>query len=84
MKNVMRTLAASGEFIIWQDLSGSILMNGHQFESAVDAARSVRDYPEVCADLMQQVFEKLDGYVDGETATAHLKAEVDPLSGETL
>jgi hypothetical protein len=64
----MRTLASFDGYEIKQDINGSITLNGRQFDSAMDAARSVRDNPELCAALIKQVLSVNDSHVDGLTA----------------
>lgn len=55
---MMRTIAKVEGFEITQDMQGSIFLNGRQFESAMDAARSVRDHLDICGELVKQVLEK--------------------------
>lgn len=64
----MRTIASKDGFEIKQDINGSISLNGRQFESAMDAARSVRDNPELCAALIKQVLDANSAHVDGPLA----------------
>lgn len=64
----MRIIATFDGYEIKQDLQGSITLNGRCFDSAVDAARSVRDNPELCTALMKQVLAANDTHVDGPLA----------------
>lgn len=64
----MRTIASIEGFEIKQDMAGSITLNGRQYDSAMDAARSVRDNPELCAALIKQVLACNDAHIDGPQA----------------
>lgn len=64
----MRTIAFIEGFEIKQDINGSVTLNGRQYDSPMDAARSVRDNPELCAELIKQVLACNDRHVDGPQA----------------
>lgn len=73
----MRTIAKAGKFEIWQDMSGSILMNGKQFDDSMSAAWSATD-PER-KQLIEQVYAANGAYLDGPAAFEHWKkvSEID-------
>ena len=73
----LRTIAKANEYEIYQDLNGQVFLNGRQFDSAIDAARSVRDYPEICAELIKQVLEVQDSYIDGLDTFEELKRNLE-------